>query len=94
MATITDGPPDKIEKSDFNRHLFYFTGGQDIATLPAGAQYVIVYEPNPIISRWRAVMYEVMPVEGYGTWKKEIGSRRLTDEEIAHFEGLIADRGE
>jgi hypothetical protein len=73
--------------------LFYFTGGQDLAALPAGTQYVIVYEPTAIISKWRAVMYELMPVEGYGTLTKEIGSRELTAEEVEYFEKLIEEEG-
>jgi hypothetical protein len=92
MAKIIDTQPDRIEQRPSGQHLFYFTGGKDFVTLPVGAKYVVVYEPTEYNITGRAVMYEVAKRPDITPWAKHLKERWLTDEEIAHFEGLIADR--
>lgn len=92
MAMLIDTPPDKIVQRSNGQYLFIYAHGQDTDLLPIGAQYLIVYSPTIHLSRWRVVRYGVVMGPGTSTALEVGGVRSLTDEEVAHFEGLIARR--
>ncbi len=88
--TLRNSLPDKIERRGVGAYLFYFAKGKNIKTLPAKAEYSVVYSPAGYSGKWHVSTFRVVRHPSTETTVAHIVNTRLLErDEIAHFEALI-----